>query len=85
MGFFNREAEIKELRGRVKVLENQVGEIKRFCIQEALNEFRNARDESGKLLHPRIKELDQVMCDLLKTKQATTLEQAYAMASMVQN
>jgi DNA-binding FrmR family transcriptional regulator len=90
MGFFDgmvkrleKENEIADLRERVAALESQVSEIRRLAIQEILKEFRTATNEVGDLLHPRFEEYGQVMCDLLESKQATTLRGLRASGGLI--
>lgn len=43
-------------------------------------QFANATDSSGKLLHPRFEEVKPIMGQIIQTKKAATLEEAYRKA-----
>jgi len=76
--------DIKELRERVGVLEQEVKSLRDSAAQRQINDFKLAENDTGELLYPQIKELREVMGDLIISQHADSLEAAYEMAGQIQ-
>lgn len=73
-------SEVQQLRNEIAKLKNQV-EISPIEMQ--VNNFANARDNEGKLLHPHFNDIRPIMAGIIQKDPDVSLEQAYKKALKV--
>jgi len=78
----NDNSEVATLKAELATLKARIANLP---VEAQILSFENAKDSTGKLLHPRFKEVAPIMGNLLTTDKNLTLEKAYEKAIKVFN